>query len=298
MLRDRMRVLTFFGFENRKKIFEIDSRYKFVCLTAGKLAEQESPPESFDATFMRLDVEELETGAPADALITLNWAELESLSPGTLALLEFRSARDREIVVKMSGLKKGQEIRPLLGNQGTKSWGVHYYREFDMTNDKKLWTKSGGHLWTPSEVCGLRWPEDPAIHFADVRVGMAAKGFWPLYEGKQIDQWLTDTKPIARWLSLETCKSENGKLPSPAPKLVFRDIARNTDERTCIAAVLPVGSCSCNTLATLRIEGISEELAASVMNSLSFDYLVRPGSQSTAMDSRTTERLKSSRRMR
>lgn len=275
LLLDRMRVLSFFGFENRRKIFDIDSRYKFVCLTVEKLADDAEPAEGFDATFMRLEVDELEVGPPADAVITVCRSELEAFSPGSLALLEFRSTRDREIVLKMSGLLPGQTLRPLLGGDGEGAWGVQYGAEFHMTNDRALWTKPNGQLWTPREVCGLDWPGDASIPFSEVRRAMAEKGFWPLYEGKHIDQWLTDTKPVTRWLSLEACQSANGKLPSSRPKLVFRDIARNTDERTCIAAVLAERSCANNKLPMLVAESISSDHAGTVLNSISFDYLLR-----------------------
>jgi hypothetical protein len=273
LLFDQARIVRFFGFENRQKVFDIDSRYKFVCLVAEK-TEPHSPgavPAAFEATFMRHDLKELEQGAPADAIVEIRRDELALLSPGTLALLEFRSRRDREIVLKMCGRLPGQTPRPLLGDSGPDSWGVRYYREFDMTNDKGLWTKPDGKLWTPREVCGLDWPADGSIPFAQVRAAMLAKGFWPLYEGKQIDQWLVDVAPVTRWLCLEKCK-----VPlDPGPKLVFRDIASNTNERTCIAAVLPERSCSGNTLATLEVVNLHQDTAAAVMNSLTLDGLTR-----------------------
>lgn len=175
----------------------------------------------------------------------------------------------------MFGLLPGQTPRALLGGDCAGSWDVRYYREFDMTNDRSLWTKPNGQLWTPLDVCGMDWPNDVTISFAKIRTAMVARGFWPLYEGKHIDQWLIDTKPVVRWLSLEACQAANGKLPATSPKLVFRDIARNTDERTCIASVLSERSCSCNTLATLGVEHLPLDVASCVMNSLAFDYLTR-----------------------
>lgn len=175
----------------------------------------------------------------------------------------------------MSGMDGKGPPRPLLGDKGAGSWGIRYGAEFHMTNDRSLWTKSNGQLWTPREVCGLNWPEDSKVSFGEVRAAMAEKGFWPLYEGKHIDQWLTDTKPVVRWLSVEACEKSTGGPPLLEPKLVFRDIARNTDERTCITAVLDEKSCSCNTLATLGIAELPLLTALAVLNSLSFDYLMR-----------------------
>ncbi|GBD36078.1 hypothetical protein HRbin36_01198 [bacterium HR36] len=103
---------------------------------------------------------------------------------------------------------------------------------------------------------------------------MAEKGFWPLYEGKHIEQFLVDIKPIERWVSLDACQKKYGKPPEPGPKLVFRDIARNTDERTCIAAVLPERSCAGHTLSGIE-SNVSSDVMACVLNSLALDFSVR-----------------------
>jgi hypothetical protein len=104
---------------------------------------------------------------------------------------------------------------------------------------------------------------------------MAEKGFWPLYEGKHIEQFLVDIKPIERWVSLEACRYKYGKPPEPGPKLVFRDIASNTNERTCIAAVLPERSCANNKLPVVPTPAVAADIASSVLNSLAFDFVIR-----------------------
>ncbi len=272
LLLEEMRIARFFGFENRKKIFAIDSRYKFVCLAAEKAPP--APEHRFPACFMRHDLDELQAGPPPGVTVALAKAEIERLSPGTLALLEFRSERDRAVVAKMYGLRDGDTPRPLLGADGPGTWNAHFYREFDMTNDRDLWTKSNGQLYTSCEICGLDWPVS-GMPFAEVREAMAERGFWPLYEGKQIDQFRVDTKPITRWLSLEAAEQKYHRRPSAAPKLVFRDIARNTDERTCLAAVLPERSCANNKLPILEIDTPSADIACTVLNSFAFDFLLR-----------------------
>jgi hypothetical protein len=103
---------------------------------------------------------------------------------------------------------------------------------------------------------------------------MAEKGFWPLYEGKHIEQFLVDIRPIERWVSLEAAERKYGKLPDAKPKVVFRDIASNTNERTCIAAVLPEGSCFGHTLAGTETSR-SPELVVTLLNSLVFDFALR-----------------------
>jgi hypothetical protein len=276
LLLEHSHVRVFYGFENRQKLFPIDSRYKFVCLALEKavVSDGEKLGVEFRAAFMRHDLQELGT-PPERVQVLIKRPELERLSPGTLAFPEFRDERDRAILLPMYGLEACQTPRPLLGDSGAGTWQAAYSREFDMTNDRDLWTRSDGRLWTPKEVCGLDWPARQDIPFAEVRAAMKAKGFWPLYEGKHIEQFLVGIKPVERWLNLEFAARKYGAPPAPGRKLVFRDIASNTNERTCIAAVLPEESCSGNTLATLHTPSISVDAAATVMNSFVFDFATR-----------------------
>src|SRR5581483_10737359 len=261
LLLDEMKVERFYGFENRKKIFNIHSSYKFVCLVAQK-AVMGKEEVGFRAALMRHKLSELESGAPAGVEVVVNKKEIKRLSPGTLAFLEYRGERDRELVLKMYGLLDGQQPRPLLGGDGPGAWKARFSTQFHMTNDRDLWTRDDGRLYTPKEICGIDWPARRVVPFTEVRAAMAEKGFWPLYEGKHIDQFVVDVKPVERWLNLEAAEKKHGNVPTPGPKLVFRDIARNTDVRTCIAAVLPVRSCSCNTLAMLEVGAINPSVAA------------------------------------
>jgi hypothetical protein len=288
LLLDECVVERFYGFENRRRIFPIDSRYKFVSLVFRKGGGGGGGGAgAFDAAFMRHDLAELDATVryqepvPGAALVpkapwvvTVRRSELERLSPGTPAFLEYRSPRDREIVLKMYGYDpEGNPVnpRPLLGDQGPGTWNARFYREFDMTNDRDLWTDPGtGRLWTVEQILGFRPGE-----FQETRARMAEKGFWPLYEGKHIEQFLVDIKPIERWVSLEAAERKYGKAPDGKPKVVFRDIARNTDERTCIAAVLPEGSCANNKLPILEVSPGLADRACAVLNSLPFDFALR-----------------------
>ena len=262
LLLDETGVERFYGFENRRKIFPIDSRYKFVSLVFRKGVPDK---DRFQAAFMRHDVSELEDEEAKPWMVPVVTTEVEKMSPGTLAFLEYRSPRDREIALKM------YEGKPLLGDKGEGTWNATFYREFDMTNDKDLWTDpKTGKLYTVKQVLG-REPAD----FAETRALMADKGFWPLYEGKHIEQFLVDIKPIERWVNLEAAEKKYGRLPDEKPKAVFRDIARNTDLRTVIAAVLPEKSCANNKLPLVKTDDVHPNVIAAILNSLSFDYLVR-----------------------
>jgi hypothetical protein len=172
----------FYGFENRRKVFPIDSRYKFVNLVARKEAGNAG---RFTAAFMRHEVDELlETGGrPWHVQITRE--EIEKLSPDTLAFLEYRSARDQEIVRKMYA------GRPTLGGTTPGNWGVRlmswrsHEAIFNSTEDKDLFTNPGnGMSHSPKSVLGI---EHQRPHEA-IEL-MREQGFLPVFEGKHVDQF-------------------------------------------------------------------------------------------------------------
>ncbi len=258
----------FYGFENRKKVFPIDSRYKFVDLVARKDGANAG---KFTAAFMRHDMEELQETGPKPWHVQITREEIETLSPDTLAFLEYRSARDQEIVRKMYA------GRPTLGGSGPGSWGVTLFTDlahaqiYNSARDKDLFTDPAtGKLYTPKSVLGID-PQDEQEAIARMR----DRGFWPVYEGKHIDQFLVGVKPIRWWLSVAQAKAKYGKEPRTQPTLVFRETASNTNERTCIAAVLPERSAGAHTLTGVIADRVDLAGAETVLNSFCFDYALR-----------------------
>jgi hypothetical protein len=257
----------FYGFENRRKIFPIDSRYKFVNLVFRKGTRG----ETFEAAFMRHDLEELRQDGPKPWLVRLSHAEIQELSPGTLAFLEYRSPRDQEIVHRM------HRGRPTLGGEGPGAWGVTFVTDrqhdkiYNSARDKDLWTDPGtGRLFTPQSVLGYA-PHD----LGETILLMREQGFWPVWEGKSISQFIVGMKPPRWWLKLALAGEKYEKLPQGGTALVFRATARNTDERTAIAAVLPEEAVASDTISALRLNRIEPDAACTVLNSLCFDYLLR-----------------------
>ena len=104
---------------------------------------------------------------------------------------------------------------------------------------------------------------------------MRRKGFWPVMEGKHIEQFLVGIAPVRWWLSVQQAKSKYDKTPRDSRTLVFRETAANTNERTCIAAVLPAGMAASHKLSGILLEEVSIDAAASVLNSFCFDYCLR-----------------------
>jgi len=267
-LLDQATIQRFYGFENRKKIFGIDSRYKFACLVAQK---DQSRAGTFTAAFMRHDVEELEAADAKPWEVTITREEIKWLSPETLAFLEYRSPCDQEIVRKMYA------GRPTLGSTGPGSWGAKLFTDlahmqiYNAARDKDLFTDPRtGRPYTASSVLGMEPPNDGvAIEL------MQEKGFWPVFEGKHVDQYFVGVKPIRWWLSVEQAKEKYGKAPRTESTLVFRETASNTNERTCIAAVLPAQSAAAHTVTGVLTENVDAGKATVVLNSFCFDYALR-----------------------
>jgi len=90
-----------------------------------------------------------------------------------------------------------------------------------------------------------------------------------------VDQFLVGIKPIRWWLSVEAAERKYGKPPRSEATLVFRETASNTNERTCIAAVLPPFSAGAHTLSGVLVENVAPEAAAIVLNSVCFDFALR-----------------------
>ncbi|MEW5807413.1 MAG: N-6 DNA methylase [Acidobacteriota bacterium] len=291
LLLDEAEIERFYAFENRKKIFPIDSRYKFVNLVfrktgspVGKSSAQSETSGGFQAAFMRHELDELSDFTPKPWMVWIRKEELKKLSPGTLAFLEYRNPKDREILLKMYGYdREGNPVnpRPLLGDQGPGTWNAKFYTEFHMTNDRDLWTDPAtGKLWNPRQILGNitgttdRSPYyDPAA-YQEIRARMAEKGFWPLYEGKHIEQFLINIKPIERWVNLGAVVKKYGKPPDANPKGVIRAIASNTNERTCILAQLPEMSCFGHSLYGYQ-GNVELPICIIFLNSLPADFCLR-----------------------
>ena len=271
----------FYGFENRRKVFPIDSRYKFVSL----VFEKGYPgTKAFEAAFMRHHLDELEATArfrdvgqvaiceaAAPWVVTMRRAEIESLSPETSAFLEYRGPRDQEIVQRM------HEGRPTLRSCGPGSWEAKMFTDlahmqiYNGNRDKDLWTDpTSRRLYAPSWLL----PQLPT-DFGETLERMRERGFWPVFEGKHVEQFLVSIKPVRWWLSVEQAERKYGRPPRSEPTLVFRETASNTNERTCIAAVLPAYSAASHKLTGVIVSNVEPELAGVLFNSLVFDYALR-----------------------
>jgi hypothetical protein len=267
-LVEKATIKRFYGFENRRKIFPIDSRYKFANLI---VHNESAGAGNFTAAFMRQDLSELEQEGTKPWQVQLSRDDIVKLSPETYALLEFRNPRDQQIVRKMSN------GRPTLGATTNGAWGARlmswraHEAIFNSSEDKDQFTDPAtGNLYTPKFVLGR-----DSVEGAEVVGLMREKGFWPVFEGKHIEQFLAGIKPIRWWLSLDQVRKKYGHEPRREPTLVFRETASNTNERTCIAAVLPARSAGSHKLTGIVLSAVDPNAAMTVLNSFCFDFALR-----------------------
>ena len=271
-----------FCFENRKTIFEgVDSRFKFVVLTFEKAAaprlqtagerNASAPPDDllavqaveaqggatgttrFPAAFMRHDVEELARFPDEGAL----WLEVElikRLSPDSHSVMEFKSALD------VQWMRKAAQW-PTLDSPKSRFNKIGFTRETDPTSKPDLFSEKAG------------------------------KDLLPLIDGRNIHQfthvfsvehrfWATE-KNYQKYLGVAPLQEQ--LLDYRIYRLGFRKIARNTDERTMIATVIPPSFVT-ESFQTLKVVDEDGHLLMSyadqlylgaVFNSFVFDALIR-----------------------
>lgn len=229
---ERCRWEWLFGFENREKVFDIDSRFKFCPI----IVEKGGETVAIRTAFMRRS---LTDWAEAERFaLPYGRAQVARFSPKSLAILELRSVRDAEILDKM--YRHGV----LLGDDSAAGWGLKYATEFHMTNDSKLfpprpvWEAQGyqpdeyGHWlkgnWQPvpsdaTWVTGDAWLREPwrrargvlnrpegLVLSRDGRACLHIDGIedvaLPLYEGRMIDHfdfsskgWVSGKSRTAVW---------------------------------------------------------------------------------------------------
>jgi hypothetical protein len=279
-----------YGFENRRKIFQIDSRFKFVVTVVTK--GQPTPVTPLQAAFMRLDTGEL--AAPLAHTLPVTAAQVRRFSPNTLSFMELRSPKDLAVAQKLYG------DHPLLGDLG-----LSYNREFDMANDAKLW-KDGSRA--KLEAAGLLAPledtRDIRVRFRLWKAGwvplVEGKHFWqfnPYYLGNDTEKgyrkFITGQNFISRttlrqvaeeqWKKAKDRAEKNDEpfdqtvldfMPWVRPRMIQRTIARSTDQRTFIATVAPPSPHG-DRAPDISLSGISPTLFSVLLNSYVGDWVIR-----------------------
>ncbi len=321
LLIDEGRVQLLYVFQNERKVFaDVDHRFKQLVV----VVEKGGGGGAFPAIFRvgpgdSPEVDELPDDiALARGAVQLSSEQVSRYSPRSLALLEVRHQRDLEILDRMYT----QGV--LLGDRTEGGWGASYAREFDMTNDSALfparerWEARGfqadalGRWVTSDGTVALPLLQGAMIHELDhaykgwvqPEAGrpdwaflVAAQGRDELVRarepGQSKDAWVRylpgEKSPLPKYLMAERdYRDAQGSVRGL--KVVFRDIARSTDERTAIAALAADHPCG-NVLGVLSAPTLRAVSLAMFMSSLTFDWVTRLRSAGTHLNLYLLEEL-------
>lgn len=237
----------FYQFENRKGIFPaVDSRYKFAIFKISQknqnFQDLEGLNESSKALpvrFMKTDINILYANDRKDEVLYYPYEDIYNLSPEHWALFEVKADKDLAIIRKAYQLF--QSLNPDY---------IDFRNEIHMTADRDLFKEQ---------------PDDLILYegkmIQQFKNKFAAPQYW--VNNADFENRLKDTE-LSRLVSdiYEQLPVKNGKDNHKAhvlkqldlteenlanmiifdkafPRLVFRGIASNTNERTLIAAIIP-----------------------------------------------------------
>ncbi|MFI2009090.1 Eco57I restriction-modification methylase domain-containing protein [Streptomyces jumonjinensis] len=290
-------IVSLCDFENRKPLFSgVHSSYKFCLLS---IAGREIGEISAKFAFFLLDVVDLED---VERVFTLSPEEISLVNPNTGTLPIFRTRRDADLTVSIY-----QRI-PVLWEEAKSAgnyWRIIFKADlFGMTHDSDLFRTSDvleaggwerdGNEFVRGEERMLPLYEGKMVHHFDHR--------WNSYHGTgNQDRRLLDVadkkSPSAvayprYWIAdgglINTVrKGQKKEIPGVRLRLEGinwergwvcgrRDVCRNTDERTAIAAFLPRAAIA--ETYPLMFPGVSPALTAALIaaqSSLVFDFVSR-----------------------
>lgn len=249
----------FYSFENNEAIFEdIHRSYKFAVMQIENKKDFQTPIKTM---FYKTNPSSLEN---SDEVIEYEKDILKILSPSQLAFMEIRDKKELTILKKCYS-----KFKPL-----DESY-IDFRRELDMTNDKHIFIESYKDGFLPLYEGKMIWQYnssfekpnyflDKAIfdnHLIDTEARRMVGEIYPkLYSQDFIGNKVTpQIKAVLEHLGLKYTSKNNANNLKQLHKFVrfdreffrlgFRDIARDTDERTLIFSLLPK-DCGCgNTLA-------------------------------------------------
>ncbi len=277
-LVSKRRLISLYSFFEIRKIFPAtDDRNPFCLLAVGK---------NNGAMQFAFSLESTDQIADRRRRFTLTPADIARINPNTRTCPIFRTGYDAELTRKLYGRAPIliDEAKGAAGNP----WGITFATMFHMSNDSELFRtadqlKSAGYLpsgrgWVSSDG-DTRWvPMNEGEYghqfnhrFAtcdgtDSRPLTASEKADPSFE-VQHRYWVQEADFEARLARRShVCRTH---------LLGFRRIARNTDERTVVASLLPFTAASYGWILTFARNAMDASLLVACYNSLVFDYCLR-----------------------
>lgn len=230
-------IVAFDGFENRQKIFpDVDIRYKFGLL---QIERVRNPEQKARVRFMLTDPAVLES---EKGIFEYGLDDIRATSPEFMAYMEVKNGRaDLELLTRFY-----KQFAPL-----SSEW-IDFRTELHATNDKKIFLESyqdgylplykGASIWQYNSLFAKPeyWLDEEQFdaYLRDKEISRVIENIYPsLFQ----QNGLTKEKTVLKALNLRKREdlSQFMAFDRQYYRLGFRDIARDTDERTLICCLLP-----------------------------------------------------------
>lgn len=222
-----------YGFENRKRLFAIDGRYRFGVVVATKGGRT----SSLRVAFGRVDPADWAAPTPPHAVVGRE--ELAAMSPRSGAFVPVADGRDLALLARMQ-----RAGAPLLGDENALRWRQG---DFNMTADRgrfvrredaerRGYARARDGAWRlRGEPALLPLLQGAMVHDLQPAAGSHAHG-----EGRAT-AWTAPERPQdARPLYLVDADAWRRARGDRAPfRIVHRAIGNATNERTMLACLLP-----------------------------------------------------------
>src|SRR5690625_4290714 len=292
-LVERRSLVSLLDFENRQGIFPgVHRSYKFCLLT---LTGADRPANEAEFVFFALNPSDVRD---SEKRFTLTPEDIALLNPNTKTCPVFRTRRDAEIT------KAIYRRVPVLVNEvtGENPWGISFMRMFDMSNDSGLFRTREDLEREGFELRGLRFQAGSKI-------------FGPMHEGRLGHQYnhryASESASSTRELGVSELASPvttvdtqyyapldeyEARISRRNPQcrtglLGLRRVARNTDERTAIAVVLPPNPATYGWILALGPAAPELTLLCTLFNSFAFDYVLRGSLSQPSIPQGTLQQL-------
>lgn len=263
-------LISLFDFENRNGIFpSVHRSYKFCLLTLTGKAMTDISPIQF--TFFAQGVEDLQK---MEKRFTLTPDDIRLINPNSFTCPIFRSSKDAELT---KFVYRRIPVFLLEGKQNFNEYEPRVWRLLNTTDDSNEFISGNEVGNSPLMVPVV---EAKTIHQFDHRYGT-----FVFHRDSAEVMILSDSDKEDAYKQVQarhyvTDGFFRQRLPSEFHQrrwfATIRNIARSTDERTCIATLFPRGA-SCEHTPYIEIQGGAPLTAflIGIFNSFVFDYIVR-----------------------
>ncbi|MGW2799527.1 Eco57I restriction-modification methylase domain-containing protein [Streptomyces sp. NPDC001269] len=284
-------ISSLYDFENTTLFPAVHRSFKFCILSLNGHALREHTARF---AFFLQDPAELDD---PNKSFTLTPHEITLLNPNTGTCPVFRSRRDAEITL---GIYHRTPVLIKKDEANENTWGVSFMRMFDMSHDSHL-------LHTLEEL------EEDGWHLEGNTFTKAGATMPPLYEGRMGHQYshrFADStgshesssdeldspnfvvQPLY-WMSNEDTATRLARrhFKCTTALLGHRRVARNNDERTCIAALIPWGATSNSWIVSVGPDARHLAMLETTFNSFAYDYMLRNSLSQPSIPQSTSEQV-------